>query len=212
VHFIDLIMYCIEAEKLRSVSGAAHSKLAADMKGYVYKDMWSGPPDYSGVYDVEEYITGIVRTDGPVITLNGAWAQNLQPIPYHERYGGFNTELAASAVDDHGNPACEIPDDVGSPGWAGFSRKVGRRSRQGNARKLNQLSRDRMGREAHGDRVQSPGDFPRDVGTGRWRSEWQLSESGRGERRRAVGSERSRWSCGGERGDEYKRGEHDHQA
>ena len=47
------------------------------MKEYVYTDMWAGPPDYNGTYDVEEFITGMVRTDGPTITLNGAWAQNI---------------------------------------------------------------------------------------------------------------------------------------
>ena len=30
-----------------------------------------------GVFDVEESVTGLVRTEGPVITLNGAWAQNI---------------------------------------------------------------------------------------------------------------------------------------
>jgi len=39
--------------------------------------MWAGPPDYSGTYDVEEFITGLIRTDGPTVTLNGAWAQNI---------------------------------------------------------------------------------------------------------------------------------------
>jgi predicted dehydrogenase len=39
--------------------------------------MWAGPPDYSGTYDVEEGVAGIVRTSGPVITVNGAWAQNI---------------------------------------------------------------------------------------------------------------------------------------
>ena len=32
---------------------------------------------YDGVYDVEDSVTGMIRTDGPVITLNGAWAQNI---------------------------------------------------------------------------------------------------------------------------------------
>ena len=77
VHFLDLINYCIGSPALLSASGAAYSKLGQDMKKYVYTDMWAGPPDYSGVYDVEEFITGMVRTAGPTITLNGAWAQNL---------------------------------------------------------------------------------------------------------------------------------------
>lgn len=77
VHFLDLINYCIGAPAVRAVSGAAYSKLGTNMKEYVFTDMWAGPPDYSGTYDVEEFITGMVRTAGPTITLNGAWAQNI---------------------------------------------------------------------------------------------------------------------------------------
>ena len=39
--------------------------------------MWAGPPDYSGTYDVDDSVTALIRTAGPVITLNGAWAQNI---------------------------------------------------------------------------------------------------------------------------------------
>ncbi len=77
VHFLDLINYCINSPVVRSVSGAAFSKLGSNMKEYVFTDMWAGPPDYNGTYDVEEFITGMVRTEGPTITLNGAWAQNI---------------------------------------------------------------------------------------------------------------------------------------
>ena len=47
------------------------------MKNYTYRNMWAGPPDYSGVYDVDDSVTGMIRTSGPVITFNGAWAQNI---------------------------------------------------------------------------------------------------------------------------------------
>jgi len=77
VHFLDLINYCVGSPALRSVTGAAYGKLGNDMKEYVFTDMWAGPPDYSGTYDVEDFITGMIRTAGPTITLNGAWAQNL---------------------------------------------------------------------------------------------------------------------------------------
>ena len=51
--------------------------LGKDIKNYNYVDMWAGPPKLDGVYTVEEGITGMIRTEGPVITLNGAWAQNI---------------------------------------------------------------------------------------------------------------------------------------
>ena len=33
--------------------------------------------DVNGTYDVDDFVTGFVRTEGPTITLNGAWAQNI---------------------------------------------------------------------------------------------------------------------------------------
>ena len=47
-----------------TVTGEAFSKLGRDMKNYVYTDMWAGPPQYDGTYDVEDSITGMIRTEG----------------------------------------------------------------------------------------------------------------------------------------------------
>ncbi len=77
VHFLDLIFYCIGLPKVLSASGEIYGELGKDMAGYSYLDMWAGPPDYNGVYDVEDFVTGFLRTEGPTITLNGAWAQNI---------------------------------------------------------------------------------------------------------------------------------------
>jgi len=77
VHYLDLILYCLHEPKTVAVSASTYSKLGADMPNYTFTGMWAGPPDYSGVNDVEEFVTGLVRTDGPTISLNGAWAQNI---------------------------------------------------------------------------------------------------------------------------------------
>ncbi|MBE6999420.1 MAG: Gfo/Idh/MocA family oxidoreductase [Ruminococcaceae bacterium] len=77
VHFIDLILYCVGDPKPLTVSGTAFSKLGVDMENYTYESMWAGPPDYNGTYDVDDSVVGIVRTEGPVVSLNGAWAQNI---------------------------------------------------------------------------------------------------------------------------------------
>jgi len=77
VHFLDLIMYCLGDPAPKTVSGQAYCKLGKNMEDYTYINMWAGPPDYAGVYDVDDFITGMVRTAGPTITLNGAWAQNI---------------------------------------------------------------------------------------------------------------------------------------
>jgi len=77
VHFLDVVMYCCGDPKPLTASAETFSKLGNDIKNYTYINMWAGPPVDDGIYDVEDAITGMVRTDGPIITLNGAWAQNI---------------------------------------------------------------------------------------------------------------------------------------
>lgn len=77
VHYLDIVMYCCGDPEVYTVSGETFCKLGKDMKAYVYKDMWAGPPDYDGVYDVDDSMTALIRTSGPVITVNGAWAENI---------------------------------------------------------------------------------------------------------------------------------------
>lgn len=77
VHFLDIVMYCCSDPEPKTVSTECFSKLGSPISDYVYESMWAHDPILDGTYDVEEAITGIVRTTGPVITLNGAWAQNI---------------------------------------------------------------------------------------------------------------------------------------
>lgn len=80
VHYLDLILYCCGDPKPLTASGEAFSKLGKDMKNYVYEGMWAEETaDFeNGTFDVDDSVTGIVRTEnGPTITFNGAWAQNI---------------------------------------------------------------------------------------------------------------------------------------
>lgn len=78
VHFLDIVMYCTGDPNPLTVSAKAFSKLGSPIKDYVYEDMWAEDvKDVNGVFDVDDYITGFIRTDGPAITLNGSWAQNI---------------------------------------------------------------------------------------------------------------------------------------
>jgi predicted dehydrogenase len=70
-------MYCCGDPKPLTVTGEEFCVLGKDMKAYNYTSMWAGPPDYNGTYDVDDSVTGMIRTEGPVITFNGAWAQNI---------------------------------------------------------------------------------------------------------------------------------------
>lgn len=61
-----------------TASGEAFCKLGKNIKDYVYTNMWAeNTADKDGVFDVDDSVTGIVRTDGPTITFNGAWAENI---------------------------------------------------------------------------------------------------------------------------------------
>jgi len=78
VHYLDIVMYCAGDPTPLSASAKAYSKLGVDMPNYVYEGMWAeNTKDLNGTYDVDDFITGFVRTSGPTITLNGAWAQNI---------------------------------------------------------------------------------------------------------------------------------------
>lgn len=77
VHFLDVVMYCAGDPLPKTVTGQAYCKLGKDMKNYTYTDMWAGPPNYDGTYDVDDFVTAMIRTEGPSITINGAWAQNI---------------------------------------------------------------------------------------------------------------------------------------
>ncbi|MBQ9506919.1 MAG: Gfo/Idh/MocA family oxidoreductase [Clostridia bacterium] len=79
VHYIDLIMYCLNDPKVLSCSGEAFSKLGIDMKNYVYTSMWAEDTSdpVNGTYDVDDSVVGLIRTDKAVISFNGAWAQNI---------------------------------------------------------------------------------------------------------------------------------------
>lgn len=78
VHRIDQILYMTGDPEPTSVSAATFCKLGCDIPNYEHRGMWSQETsDMNGTYDVDDSVTAIVRTTGPVITLMGAWAQNI---------------------------------------------------------------------------------------------------------------------------------------
>jgi predicted dehydrogenase len=86
VHYVDLVMYCLRDPNPVTVSGQTFCRLGKNMRDYVFEGMWAGPPDYDGVYDVDDSVTAFIRTKGPTFTINGAWAQN---IGHSEAYVDF---------------------------------------------------------------------------------------------------------------------------
>ena len=79
VHFFDLILYILGGAKLKSVTCNAYNEMAKDMKSYKYGSMWAEDTAdiENGTNDVDDFITGYIRTDKATVSFNGAWAQNI---------------------------------------------------------------------------------------------------------------------------------------
>ena len=79
VHFLDLILYVLGGANIKTVTCDAYSEMAKDMKSYKYKAMWAEETKNidGGTNDVDDFITGHIRTDKASISFNGAWAQNV---------------------------------------------------------------------------------------------------------------------------------------
>ena len=41
----------------------------------------------NGTYDVDDSVTAFIRTEGPIISLEGAWARNIEPENYIDFIG-----------------------------------------------------------------------------------------------------------------------------
>lgn len=80
VHFLDLILYIIGGARLETVTCDAYSEMAKDMKAYKYTYMWAEDTSNveNGINDVDDFISGHIRTDKASISFNGAWAQNIK--------------------------------------------------------------------------------------------------------------------------------------
>ena len=80
VHFFDLILYILGGAKLETATCDTYSEMAKDMKSYRYKSMWAEDTAdiENGTNDVDDFVTGYIRTDRAGISFNGAWAQNIE--------------------------------------------------------------------------------------------------------------------------------------
>ena len=79
VHFVDLILYILGDAKLKNVTADTYCEMAKDMKSYKYKSMWAEDTAdiENGTNDVDDFVSGYIRTDKANISVNGCWAQNL---------------------------------------------------------------------------------------------------------------------------------------
>ena len=79
IHFLDLILYIMGGAKLTNVTCDTYCEMAKDMKEYKYRSMWAEDTKdlENGTNNVDDMVTGYVRTDKASISFNGAWAQNI---------------------------------------------------------------------------------------------------------------------------------------
>ena len=79
IHFLDLILYILGGAKLETLTCDAYCEMAKDMKAYKYTSMWAEDTSdiENGTNDVDDFITGHIRTDKASISFNGAWAHNI---------------------------------------------------------------------------------------------------------------------------------------
>ncbi len=98
IHFFDLILYILGDAKIKTVTCDAYSEMAKDMKSYKYKYMWAEDTAdmENGTNDVDDFITGHIRTDKASISFNGAWAQNLEK---REMYVDFLGDKKGARLD-----------------------------------------------------------------------------------------------------------------
>jgi hypothetical protein len=70
------------------VSGRTYAKFGPKMREYRYVGMWAGPPNFDGVFDVEDFSTGLVRFgDQATLEFMITWACNAQDEAYIELLG-----------------------------------------------------------------------------------------------------------------------------
>lgn len=74
VHMLDLALHLMGNPKPIAVSGATYAKFGPERKGI---GGW-GKPDWSGVFDVEDLATALIRMeDGSTLTLEVSWAVHM---------------------------------------------------------------------------------------------------------------------------------------
>lgn len=77
VHWFDLAMWLSNCWNPTGISAKTYARFGPKMRDYRYVGMWAGPPKFDGVFDVEDYSTGIVRFGSQAtMSFEISWAAN----------------------------------------------------------------------------------------------------------------------------------------
>lgn len=78
VHLVDLVLHLTGFPRPARASAVCTGTFGHPIDQYVYEEMWGGPPDPRGVFDVEDAATALVRfDDGMTMELGVSWAADL---------------------------------------------------------------------------------------------------------------------------------------
>jgi len=78
VHFIELALHLAGHALPQRVSAQCVGRFGSPIEGYRFAEMWAGPPDATGVFDVDDGVCGLIRCAGGLtIELNVTWAVNM---------------------------------------------------------------------------------------------------------------------------------------
>lgn len=115
VHLVDLALHVLGFPPIESVHGQVYAKFGARMDGYVYDNMWAGPPDHQGVFDVEDSAVAFVRfADGTTLDLQVAWAGNFPQASLPASMMGFFGERGGMTFELFGDHIQQVREQVRS--------------------------------------------------------------------------------------------------
>ncbi len=78
VHLIDLLLHLTDSPPPQRIAGQAASLFGSPIDQYRYTDMWAGPPNLNGVFDVDDHATALLRGDGDLtFDIAVSWAANI---------------------------------------------------------------------------------------------------------------------------------------
>lgn len=78
VHLLDLALHITAHPKPLRVCASCTSNFGSPITEYCYNEMWSGPPNPKGVFDVEDAVTALIRFEGGMtLELNTTWAAEI---------------------------------------------------------------------------------------------------------------------------------------
>ncbi len=78
VHLVDLALHLTGFLRATRASAVCTSTFGNPIESYAFQEMWGGPPDRGGVFDVEDAATALVRFDGGMsLELNVTWAAHV---------------------------------------------------------------------------------------------------------------------------------------